>query len=392
MDEIIKLIKDAIKKLISGSSLEEIYYLLNLGSLKIDIKLKETFWREDTDEFENFIPIGFIFERNFLENYESLYPLLLKRKKVEIEESEIRKLIFSIYKAIAKLMLKQNLNSLVKTMDEALDIRYKNTPEGCSGYFELIFEINGLEILRINPINYREDYLDDIYDRRETNINDLFPKHLNKTELKNIIDDDSFYYLNNETKQLITKGYNLIDFLNKQKFEYKEIDVDYSSLLLPFVKSLEVETNILIDEKREKIISLANTIRDSLITIVDSYERKDKRYDYKRLLRFCERIINEKTFRADGIYTLFMLLKYFVLGEDLTLINNFQSIIDDRIKVFLSKERNVINTLDIMAKSRNQFVHETTISSKIEFDMKFNEFVSIIKLLSRLRMLLSEKN
>ncbi|MBU1297834.1 MAG: hypothetical protein KKB77_01640 [Bacteroidetes bacterium] len=377
----IELIKE-FKKIITDEKIKELFHLLNQGNYSIELTYTLGVQSSFKDISDSEVPFGFISLNKFIETREELI-LLRGREKAEIILSriEIAEDISKISRYLDTLstigtfsgvekLLRTFYKDFHKDMDQILE------QEGrCADVCPYVYmKLNGIMVLGID--------IEGENDVGETSVNIILEKLPIDSDLVKIADQGWFHKLDYNAQQLIKSGILIIEKCFSELG--KESILDYSPLLVDFIKAVEVEINEHFRTFSGRILDTAKYLEKNL-KYLEGDGKKDPNlkmvYDLAKSLN--QYNVN---WRTSGTKPLFILLKHFALGFDLGIIPNFKGYLpDDKLKI-LQKEIRVVDRIEQLGYDRNKIIHEILIESENEFLMYYNDLVLALKLLANLKI------
>jgi hypothetical protein len=157
-------------------------------------------------------------------------------------------------------------------------------------------------------------------------------------------------------------------------------------LQLPLVKAIETEITYIL---RNNPILLENA--KIIIEHKDYSIGAKPEGEILQLLNTCDLILNKSKKSNYSIYSLYLILKYFICNEDYTNLKGFQRIFDGKITELILKQQNLLEELRRWGQKRNIFVHAEVIENENEFIYDYNNLLLLLRLLGQIKFLLSTK-
>ena len=370
------LIKEFIK-IIKNPNFDEIFHLLSLGGYTLEVSYSTgitEFIEQEWDE----IPFGFIYNKSYFEERAKYFemrkmakkPLPLAPKEIAQDISNISKKMEVLYSMGLFDYLQKILARWRKEFNSQNIIRDDGILSS-SPYVNL--RVKGIQVLGIDYEEHED------MDMGIVLIEEILKQLPINVKIIPLSDESWFSILTNDCQLLINAGEKLIEIIKFE--ENKEDIIDFSPLLLDFIKALEVEIVDHYKIHQNKIYNLANQIKKH-----HGIHNGNNRDKINKLLRIVSGILRYKeNYRPNGLSPLYYFLKYFALGEDLDLNQPFRSYLDNTKFEYLRKQRNVIERLERLGVDRNDYFHEKFIESIDEFKAIYIYISLSLKILAEIK-------
>lgn len=391
MNEIRNLIIQELEVIIQSDYFEDISYLLKKTRqfLKLDYVESMDAYDVSPAEFSN--TVCYIYSNQVFDNLELLYSRSTFKENPKIYNlDEYTKDLESIFLKCINMARLGYFDTLKKYIE---DVGFENpdTEVELPMYY-LEFSLLGKGIFTIHPWvetdlqNYWSHSIKLPSFKKEIR---QFIRH----SLPDIKEIKWFDSLEEKTKKILVMGSNALNMFYSSRIEDENLStIDYSSLLLPYVKAIEHEITNILRNYSDKLI------KDSRI-ILEHKEHKiganknNNDGDFKQLLNLCG-AIKEDTKKKNNfsIFDLYLIVKYFIADEDYNNLERFEEIFDDRIKNLILRDQNLYGEMKRWGEKRNVFVHAEVIASENEFNNDYNHLFLLLKLISQIKFMISENS
>jgi hypothetical protein len=361
-----KLIKEFLR-LMSTDLLDELILLLKNGNYCIELNY-ETDGEFATAE----IPFGYIYNEKYFNSFEQYFNSLEKNSlRLNRPKQLLKKELKNIENIIASYHETPVFNNIIKILIE----KYENSEAEFGQWYiniNLYYESND----RLNVV----DLIGFDFEECDLGVDEYFKSMTsNNPEFINIENKNWFNLLDKETKKLIQSGTYYLERLDIQQ-NNTEI-IDFSPLLLNFLKAVEVEFKLHFNTYLKDILCLAKQIEG--IYSNESYIKYEIRY----LIKFCQNIIrHEETTRINGLSNIYLVFYHFALGKDVDWLEEKSYLNEFQINE-LNKNSNLIYGIKRFGKSRGEIIHEKIIDTDNEFYDYYNILAGVLKLMAKLKEL-----
>jgi|GEM_PF-4805438 len=365
-----------IKLLIDSEKIDDLLQFLNDNNYYLEIVIDSLMWLnedilDDTTEDETML--GFIYNSSIYTSYSDF------RTAYRANQGFVpRMYLLEDLQKISRKLIHYYRMGLFRSLEQTL---YTYIAE--SKYFyeniafggltaDISFRVKGIEVFLINGQHATEEEIEEIGFDSEYFLSQIG----NYDERLNITHNPSFKALNPDSRVLLNAGQQILNLvLNDNKIDL----IDYSPLLLNFIKAIECETKALYLKYFKEIYSMSLTLDKYLKS-----ETKDEKY-LKQQLTF---IKNKKIgYNPSGMRFLYCLLKYFALRKEIStgiFTDGFLPLTDYKI---ITDNLNLIERINSYGESRNKYVHEKIVSSKEEFYMHYYDLTTILLLMAHISSL-----
>lgn len=380
-----------LENLIQLENFKEIHNILNEGNYYLELILTETLYDEYDYDFPNNFTIGYIYRNKLIKSREELYTLYKNKASRTLDINLIKSDIETIYKCFIKMGKLGELDKIFKVLVSKGYDKTKKYESVRKDSFIIYFLT--LNMLDVPVFAFDEAVVENFQEASDSNM-DYYEDHKpdfrklkidKKIEQKSFVDitqQEWFDNLSDKSKNLIEAGTNLLNiyfsYLNNNKISLK---IDYSSLLLPFIKAAECEIPILFERYKSKIVPLSKKIYSKLKPILENEQEKINR-EFIPLFEFTKRINKKDT--PNSISFLYHLLSHFELGTKSIIIEDKIGFLPESKRQYLTKEEDFIQDLKKLGLSRNLYIHQKEMLGDITFENYYNTLAQTLKLLSRL--------
>ena len=277
--------------------------------------------------------------------------IALNKKLVFLEElgvfNDLQKLIDAIY---------EQLNEYVEEDDFAcLTVKF-NINEYC--FFMLDNEVGSTETAGVIQREiYKYDFVTSI-------------------EMEDHSQRDWFRKLDKDSQTFYKAGFKLLS-----KIDLKDNDqlLDYSPLLLDFIKAVESEMMYLIKINLKDIEHDAKVFANNHITCSSNK-------DFKKLKDYSKKIINpEFDFKPSGLTFLYYLLTYFAQPRNVTTTIKLNGFLTEKQQNEIGNMNMLLRRIKENGYTRNQIIHSSFINSKSDFEMIYIDLVLSLQLLASIK-------
>ena len=195
-------------------------------------------------------------------------------------------------------------------------------------------------------------------------------------ELEDISQLYWFSKLDKKTQELCKAGHLL---LTKIDLKEKGVLLDYSPLLLDFIKAVESEMISLIDKN-------INQIQHDAKVFVNNHIILKQRSDSYKLKSFSKEIIDPKqNFRPSGLTFLYYLLTYFAQPQNIAINAKLIGFLSEDKQVEIGNANMLLRRIKENGYNRNQLIHSNIISSKSDFQMIYIDLILSLQLLASIK-------
>lgn len=389
MTELREAIIQELKVIIEQDYFEEIAYLLKKTSqfLKLDYVESMDSYDISPSEFSN--NICYIYSNEIYDNLELLYLKSAFREDVKIynldEYCKDLEAIFQKLLIMSRLGYFDNLKPFIENIH--FDYPDKEVDSPCY-YLEL--SILGKTIFTIFP--YLDSGEQSYWESTVTlpNFKDLIRLKI-KHSLPDIKEIKWFNYFEEITKNILTLASNTLRLFYTNRIEDENLSsIDYSAILLPFVKALENEITYIFRLNGHKLIKNSKIILDHLEHKIGA-NKVGNDGDLVQLKNLCVSISKDTKRKNNySIFDLYLIFKYFISDEDYNNLNGFEKLFTDNVNNLILRDQNLFNEMKQWGIKRNIFVHSDVIDSENEFNNDYNHIFLLLKLVSQIKFLISK--
>jgi len=342
-----------------------VFYLLSVGNYVIELTY------EEGPSYYSEIPFGFLYKDQFVESRDKL-------NAIQAHETDAPRVSRQeIAKDIARISGK--LNSIYESgVIDYLELSSWYTTQLGLREIDLgiTMRVNEVQVLSLWTVEH-----DPAIEHGETDIDAILSMLGLGGEVVDLSKQPWFAKLNGELQQLVLSGTNMIHKIGLR--ENRDSLLDYSSLLLPFVKAVESETSQHFQSYLNDIVSISKTLVPRLQKM---QKIQDLEPEAGQLLRIANAVLRKKNgYRPSGTSALYYLLKYYALGEASRFVDDLQGYLGPSHKRLLRKNTRVINRCKEAGEFRNEFIHHEIISGESEFTLLYNDIAVALKLLADLK-------
>ena len=340
---------------------------------------------------EDAIPIGYIYNKEFITNPSNLFNIVKNKKNKENKE-----LYTSFLKGIVASINQFRLNGVFDEIQKfmAWDIIRYDIPYSNGEYLlflkQIDIYIDKIRVLTVkeydNPgIPYEEDIVFE-QNRVYGEIDNLLIKTISPLN-KNIKKQIWFLNLCEKSQQLVIAGENLISSFDKEIEDSQTSNYDLSCFLLPFVKAIELEVPHLVGRYIDKLAAISEHILNTTKNLKIPKEHKPIIYiaSLIRKNRHHVELIN-------SISNLYSIIHYFGFVENLVYVETAESIFDKGLMDHLRKEKRIIEELEHLGRDRNNFVHSRIITQISEFRLHLEKLYLVLEFLAMFKQISKHNN
>jgi len=186
---------------------------------------------------------------------------------------------------------------------------------------------------------------------------------------------DWFRKLDKDSQTFYKAGFKLLS-----KIDLKDNDqlLDYSPLLLDFIKAVESEMMYLIKTNLKDIEHDAKVFANNTITCSfykDVYKLKD----------YSKKIKPEFDFKPSGLTFLYYLLTYFAQPRNVTTTAKLNGFLTEKQQNEIGDMKMLLRRIKENGYIRNQLIHSLIINSKSDFEMIYIDLVLSLQLLASIK-------
>ncbi len=186
---------------------------------------------------------------------------------------------------------------------------------------------------------------------------------------------DWFRKLDKDSQTFYKAGFKLLS-----KIDLKDNDqlLDYSPLLLDFIKAVESEMMYLIKTNLKDIEHDAKVFANNTITCSfykDVYKLKD----------YSKKIKPEFDFKPSGLTFLYYLLTYFAQPRNVTTTAKLNGFLTEKQQNEIGDMKMLLRRIKENGYIRNQLIHSIIINSKSDFEMIYIDLVLSLQLLASIK-------
>jgi hypothetical protein len=357
-------------KLVNEGKFFPIFVQLNNGNYYLEVLWQNDVWNDYTDETE-LIPLCYLYNYKMYENRIAL--------QEEFKSSPNYILRSQIAKDLSLISIKLGNDYMLGVFDELdkligdYDDSKKNNEYNMYIEGGITFLIKGLLVMKFNAQDWdkgsdygfnEQEYLDQIH---------------TQTEINNICEQSFFDKFNQNTKFYLKAGTQLLELVYDSNV--KDL-LDYSPLLVNFVKAIESETKELFQIYRDKILLYTPTI----IQKIKSLDGTKSSKDLKRFADFCKLVNSHPSdYQPSGLKPLYFLFKYFFLRDESEVTGVTEDIITNLNKESLRKDKAIVSEIFRKGEIRNDFIHSRVIDSKNEFFWHYADLYSILQIIASVK-------
>jgi len=273
-----------------------------------------------------------------------------------------KKLVF-----LEELGVFNDLQNLLDAIDKQLN---ENLEENVLAYSMLEFNINEYCFFMLEEEVGSAETAHDI----RSSISEY--RFLTSIEMEDHSQRDWFRKLDKDSQEFYKAGFKLLS-----KIDLKDSDqlLDYSPLLLDFIKAVESEMMCLIKTNFKDIEHDAKVFANNHITC-SSYK------DFNKLKDYSKKIIDSNSeFKPSGLTFLYFVLTYFAQPRNITTTAKLNGFLTE-------KQQNEIGNMNMLLRRikengyiRNQLIHSSIIKSKSDFEMIYIDLMLSLQLLASIK-------
>lgn len=371
MKSLREILYGEFERVLLSDNFEDLFYLLKSGDYEIEIVLERYPSINNSEGFDSVsspisIPIGYIYNNE-------LYGTREKCKEIRIK-SNVCFTVPVLEKARDIANISRALDSLYgvgvfKEIEKIIGDHWDAKPySGC--YVALrMFDI---QVLGFDPFDHED------MDMGETDINEILSYLPQYGKIKFIAEQPWAKKLTARSMDLVEAGTFYLKYAYVE--ENKNDILDYSPLLLDFIKAAEVEFAAHIDDNLKEIrrISMAISAR------LKANENGNQRRHERELSDLVKELDREKP-EIRGFRRLYLILRNVALGEIVDDNLKFKSYLSEEKYDYLKKERKNLERISHLSSRRNSNIHSEIIESENEFIFFYNELSYILELLAELK-------
>ena len=354
-----------------NDSFGELFTLLKEGNYFIEVVL-ENFVNSPAGSSDDHIPLCFIYNSRIYETRELLQKNF-NHSSLNLSKIEIAKDLQKISKKIESLDKLGEFDKFYGVLEEHYEENLQTyTGKDFDYESSIVFLFNGLTLYVLNFLDYDEgiEYGFTV----EYYLNSLHTK----SDIINICELEWFNKLNSGSQRMLRAG---TDFLVLLLDNRKEKLLDYSPLLLEFIKAIENETAELINTYYEQIKKFSPKVVDRLSNL----NRNLPNYKYLKGLQEFSRQLNYPHYKPSGIKPLYYLLYYYFLREDKKIFFDLDEILNlDKLEK-LKKDQTLIKEIFKKGELRNELIHHRIIESENEFFLIYYDLVTLLRVIAELK-------
>lgn len=377
MTNIRDLLIEEFNNLLKNDFFQELVSLLYQCNSHLEIQLVDSLYWGDFNS-----PLCYIYNKQIVETPEKLYSLQQKNINKIINKSEYSEYLV----AIANKIISFRKIGIFEQIGKILSNKTKDLQESLMIYggdelamYCLDINLVGKQIVQLSQFDYEDPgWLEmELFSKEDFEISFI---NSEKEELNQIFSQPWFNQLNVDTRNIITCGINLINIYNKDNKEH--LDIDYSSLLLPFVKAIEKEIPNIFNIHKNKILETSNIVIEKIKLHGHLTETNYEQREIKKINNLAINLIQE---RGNSISSFHNFLKYYCFREHDLIHNWIEPVFSNEIIDFLSKEKRIVQELQYLGNDRNNFIHNKLILSDSEYNLHLNTLILTIKFISTLK-------
>lgn len=389
MTELREAIIQELKVIIEQDYFEEIAYLLKKTSQFLTLDYVESMDSYDISPSEFSNNICYIYSNEVYDNLELLYLKSSFKEDIKIynldEYCKDLEAIFQKLLIMARLGYFDNLKPLIEDLFYDYPDKEVDSP-----WYYLEFSILGKSIFTIVPYSESGDqsYWESIVNL--PNFKEIIRQNI-KQLLPDIKEIKWFNYFEEITKNILTLASNTLRLFYTNRIEDENLSsIDYSAILLPFVKALENEITYIFRLNGHKLIKNSKIILDHLEYKIGA-NKVGNDGDLVQLKNLCESISKDTKRKNNySIFDLYLIFKYFISDEDYNNLKGFEKLFTDSVNNLILRDQNLFNEMKQWGIKRNIFVHSDVIDSENEFNNDYNHIFLLLKLVSQIKFLISK--